>query len=74
LILPTNHENSIPTVDVIIQKLSLIFLVKEKNPYEDTLALPSGFVESGEKVEQVVIRVVEEISLKIQIIDILVYI
>ena len=69
----TEHKNPVPTVDVILQKDSNILLVKrKKDPFKDHLALPGGFVNVGEKVEDAVKReAVEETSLEIEPIDIL---
>ena len=69
----SNYKNPIPTVDVVLQKGSEILLVKRKNePFKDHLALPGGFVNEGENVENAAIREVsEETSLQIEPIDIL---
>jgi ADP-ribose pyrophosphatase YjhB (NUDIX family) len=69
----TEHKNPVPTVDIILQKDSNILLVKrKKDPFKDHLALPGGFVNVGEKVEDAVKReAVEETSLEIEPIDIL---
>ncbi len=69
----SDHRNPIPTVDVILQKGSEILLVKRKNkPFMDHLALPGGFVNQGENVENAAIReVMEETSLQIEPIEIL---
>jgi 8-oxo-dGTP diphosphatase len=67
------HKNPIPTVDVIIQMDSRILLVKRKNePFREYLAIPGGFVNEGETVEDAAKREVkEETSLDIKLIDIL---
>ena len=69
----TEHKNPVPTVDIILQKDSNILLVKrKKDPFKDHLALPGGFVNVGEKVEDAVKReAFEETSLEIEPIDIL---
>ena len=69
----TEHKNPVPTVDVILQKDSNILLVKrKKDPFKDHLALPGGFVNEGEKVEDAVKReTAEETSLEVEPIDIL---
>jgi len=69
----TEHKNPAPTVDVILQKDSNILLVKrKKDPFKDHLALPGGFVNEGEKVEDAVKReAAEETSLEVEPIDIL---
>src|ERR671923_1640912 len=67
------HRNPVPAVDIILQKGSEILLVKRKNePFKDHLALPGGFVNEGESVENAAIReAIEETSLEIEPIDIL---
>jgi len=48
-------------VDAIIYNEKGIVLIKRKNPpFEDKWALPGGFLEYGETVEDAVIREVEE--------------
>ena len=51
----------------------LILLIKRNNdPFKDYFALPGGFVNKGEKVEDAVIRETEEeLSIKVEPIDIL---
>jgi 8-oxo-dGTP diphosphatase len=67
------YRNPVPSVDIILQKGSEILLVKRKNePFKGHLALPGGFVNEGESVENASIReAVEETSLEIEPIDIL---
>jgi 8-oxo-dGTP diphosphatase len=57
------------TVDGIIFKDKKILLIKRKNnPFKDKWALPGGFLEYGEKVEDAVIReIYEETGLKTDI-------
>ncbi|MGH9925161.1 MAG: NUDIX domain-containing protein, partial [Nitrososphaeraceae archaeon] len=67
------HRNPIPTVDVIIEQNSRILMIRRKNnPYKGCLALPGGFVDEGEKIEDAAIREAnEETSLNIHLVDIL---
>jgi 8-oxo-dGTP diphosphatase len=68
-----HYKNPIPTVDTIIQKNSQILLVKrKKEPFKGFLALPGGFVNEGERVEDAAKREAkEETSLDIELVDIL---
>ncbi len=68
-----HHKNPTPTVDIIIEEDSRILLIKRKNePFKDHLALPGGFVNEGEKVEDAAKREAqEETSLDVDLIDIL---
>lgn len=61
------------TADGAILKDKKILLIKRKNePFKDNWALPGGFVEYNEKVEDAVIReVYEETGLKTKIKDII---
>jgi len=55
------YRNPSLTVDGIILKNEKILLIKRKNPpFKGGYALPGGFVEYGEKVENAVVREVEE--------------
>jgi 8-oxo-dGTP diphosphatase len=68
-----HYKNPIPTVDTIIQKYSQILLVKrKKEPFKGYFALPGGFVNEGERVEDAAKREAkEETSLNIELVDIL---
>lgn len=55
----TEHRNPLPTVDVVILTGSGVVLVKRKNPPHGW-ALPGGFVEEGETLEQAAAREAEE--------------
>ena len=59
------------TADGVIIKDKKIHLIKRKNnPFKNKWALPGGFVEYGEKVEETVVReVIEETGLKSRIVD-----
>jgi ADP-ribose pyrophosphatase YjhB (NUDIX family) len=63
-----NYRNPIPTVDVIIQmENDSIVLIQRKNPPYGW-ALPGGFVDYGESVEDAAVREAqEETSLKIEL-------
>ncbi|HZD36781.1 MAG TPA: NUDIX hydrolase, partial [Nitrososphaeraceae archaeon] len=69
----SRHKNPILTVDVILELDSKILLIKRKNnPYKGSLALPGGFVNDGERIEDAARREVnEETSLDIGLMDIL---
>ncbi|MGB7884654.1 MAG: NUDIX hydrolase, partial [Nitrososphaeraceae archaeon] len=67
------HRNPIPTVDVIIEQNSRILMIRRKNePYKGCLALPGGFVDEGERIEDAARREAnEETSLNIHLVGIL---
>jgi 8-oxo-dGTP diphosphatase len=60
------------TVDVIIHRDDEIVLVERKKPVEGAIAIPGGFVEWGESVENAALREVEEeTGLKVELEEIL---
>jgi 8-oxo-dGTP diphosphatase len=67
------YKNPVPTVDAIIRRESEILLIRrKKDPFKEMLALPGGFINEGEKVEDAIIREVrEETTLEIRLLDIL---
>ena len=63
------YHNPLPTVDVIIMVAGGIVLIKRKNP-PFGWALPGGFVDYGESLEQAAIREAkEETSLDIELVS-----
>jgi 8-oxo-dGTP diphosphatase len=68
-----SYRNPTPTVDIILQRGSKVLMVRrKKDPFKDYLALPGGFVNEGETVEEAVKReALEEASLEVEPIDIL---
>jgi 8-oxo-dGTP diphosphatase len=70
------YRNPIPTIDVILTEKSnsnkILLIKRKKDPFKDYFALPGGFVDEGEKVEDAVIREAEEeLSVKVEPTDIL---
>jgi len=60
-----SYRNPIPTVDIIIEVVGGIILIERRNP-PFGWALPGGFVEYGETLEQAAVReAYEETSLTI---------
>ena len=61
------HRNPLPTVDVIIENAGGIVLIKRKNP-PPGWALPGGFVEYGESLENAARReAFEETGLTVEL-------
>jgi 8-oxo-dGTP diphosphatase len=67
------YKNPTPTTDVIITREEEILVVKRKrNPFKDELAIPGGFVNQNETVEQAAVReIMEETALPIRLKEIL---
>ena len=67
----TEYKNPALTVDVIIKDDDNIVIVQRlNNPYKDYWALPGGFVEYGEKVEDAAVREAkEETGLDIELVN-----
>jgi len=67
------YSNPIPTVDVILQHGSKVLMIRrKKDPFKVQLALPGGFVNEGETVEDAMKReALEETSLEVEPIEIL---
>ena len=62
------YKNPVPTVDIIIRVKGGIILIERKNP-PFGWALPGGFVDYGESLEQAAVREAkEETSLDVNII------
>ena len=63
------YKNPVPTVDIVIEMEGGIILIKRKNPPYGW-ALPGGFVDYGERLEDAAVREAkEETSLDIEIIS-----
>lgn len=61
------HRNPFPTVDIIIEVEGGIVLIERKNPPYGW-AIPGGFVDYGEKVEDAAVREAkEETSLNVKL-------
>ncbi len=65
----TGPKTPLIAVDAIIVKDDCVVLIKRKNPpFKDYYALPGGFVEIGEYVEEAVVREArEETGLEVQV-------
>ena len=63
------YKNPIPTVDIIIEKDDKIVLIRRKNePFKGKLAIPGGFVNEGELIEDRAIKEAkEETSLDVEL-------
>lgn len=64
----------VATDGVIIdqKRFSIVLIKRKKNPFKDYWALPGGFVEWGETVENACLREIrEETSLDVEIVDLI---
>jgi ADP-ribose pyrophosphatase YjhB (NUDIX family) len=63
------HRNPLPTVDIIIETMGGIILIERKNkPFG--WAIPGGFVDYGESLEQAAVReALEETGLQVELTD-----
>lgn len=69
--MPGPHRNPLPTVDIIIEVKGGIVLIERKNPPHGW-AIPGGFVDYGESVEDCAIREArEETGLNVRLKDLL---
>ncbi|MGE5300779.1 MAG: NUDIX domain-containing protein [Acidobacteriota bacterium] len=55
----SKYRNPVPTVDVIVEYMGGIVLIRRKNPPEGW-ALPGGFVDYGETLEAAAVREAKE--------------
>ena len=53
------HRNPLPTVDIIIEYSGGVVLIKRKNP-PPGWAIPGGFVDYGESLEEAAVREAQE--------------
>ncbi len=67
------YRNPAPTVDVLLQRDSKVLMIRrKKDPFKGQFALPGGFVNEGETIEEAMKReAMEETSLEVEPIDIL---
>jgi ADP-ribose pyrophosphatase YjhB (NUDIX family) len=62
------YRNPLPTVDIIIENVKGVVLIRRKNPPYGW-ALPGGFVDYGERLEEAAVREArEETSLTVELI------
>ncbi len=64
------YKNPLLTVDIVIicPDDNIILIKRKKNPYKGFWAIPGGFVEYGEKVEEAALReAYEETGLKVEL-------
>ena len=58
------------TDGVIVKENQILFIKRGKNPFKGCWALPGGFVEYGEKIENAVVReILEETGLRTKIMN-----
>ena len=67
------QKNPIPMVDIIIEKNDKVVLIRRGyGPFKGILAIPGGYMEVGETIENAAVRETkEETSLDVELIDIL---
>ncbi len=67
------YSNPTPTADIILERNSKVLMIRrKKDPFKGQLALPGGFVNEGETVEDAMKReAMEETSFVVEPIDIL---
>ncbi len=65
------YRNPFPTVDIIIEVEGGIVLIERRNPPKGC-AIPGGFVDWGESVEEAAVReAMEETGLQVELVDLL---
>ncbi len=68
---PSRYRNPLPTVDIVIEQDGGVILVERRNPPRGW-AIPGGFVDEGETVEQAAIREArEETGLDVELLEML---